>query len=272
MVEAYYPETLKEALEIRKNHPVLPYAGGTDIMVRKGYDKPFLFLGGIKELKEITKEKDRIIIGSGCIYAGLLGEGKVPEVLKEAIRGIAAPAIRNIGTIGGNICNASPAGDTLPVLYALGAKLTLESARGEEEIPIEEFIIAPKKTTLKPEQILTKIIIPNENFGYDYKKIGARKAQAISKLSFVGLHKIEDNILKDIRIAFGAVGATVVRNKAAEERLVGQLVRDINIEMAVESYREIVNPIDDQRSTAKYRKTVCMNLLREYLKMLGHIY
>jgi CO/xanthine dehydrogenase FAD-binding subunit len=265
MVDAYYPQSLKEALQIGEETPVIPYAGGTDLMVRKRFDRPFLFLDGVRELREVRTEGDRLLIGAASTYAQLLRDGRIPEALREAMKGIAAPAIRNLGTIGGNICNASPAGDTLPVLYAMDAELVLASASRTQTVKIEDFITGVKRTKLEPGQLLTKIVLPARDATYSYSKIGARKSLAISKLSFVGVHRIEDGVVREIGIAFGAVGPTVLRSREAEERIKGRRGQELDLDGILKEYGRLIRPIDDQRSTARYRRQICLNLLREYL-------
>lgn len=271
---SYYPKTLLEALHLKGEHSnVKPYAGGSDLMVLHKEDDRYLFLNQLSELKVIKEEEESIFIGAGLTYSEMLESSIIPAILKEAIRGIAAPAIRNVGTMGGNICNASPAGDTLPVLYALGASVKLLSENKNPRIlPIERFILGIRKTALADNELLEGIIIPKKNFSnVYYKKIGARNAQAISKLSFVGLCNIEEGKIEDIRIAFGSVGVTVVRDKELENKCIGKTVSELttNVSRVLEEYDSIIKPIDDQRSTALYRKKVCMNLLEDFIKGLN---
>lgn len=276
MVEGYYPSTLLDTLRILDEKDVIIYAGGTDLMVRNKnlasllphFNKDLLYVGELKELKEIRTSDSKIEIGAACTYSDLLKEKEVPEILKESIRQIASPAIRNKGTLGGNICNASPAGDTLPILYALDAKLKVTSLNISREINIEDFILGPREITLKKEEILESIIIPKSNLNRSYyKKVGARKASAISKLSFVALAHIENEKINDIRIALGAVGRTVIRSKEIENIIVGTDSKDIKskIEIIKKAYSEKITPISDQRSTAIYRKTVALRLIEYFL-------
>lgn len=272
MVEGFYPGSLKEAVQLKADHPdTRLYAGGTDFMVRHEPCNKLIFLNKLKELQFIWEKGKELWIGSGCTYDILLENDMIPPVLKEAISGIAAPAIRNAGTLGGNICNASPAGDTLPVLYALGARLKLISKEQERIVPIEEFILGVRKLALKDTEILTSIIIPRQEFSrVSYQKVGARKAQALSKLSFVGLAECKDGKVSELRIAFGSVGTTVIRRKDIEKKYLNRSIYEIQglIEEIKEEYSAFVKPIDDQRSTAAYRKKVCLNLLGDFLKNL----
>lgn len=281
MVSGYYPNTLLDALIIRKENPgALLVGGGSDIMVIKKKAEQTIFLNGISELKMTAETDDTLRIGAGVTYAGLLASGKIPEVLKQAVRKIASPAIRNVGTMAGNICNASPAGDTLPVLYAMDAVVVTASLEEgtkihEERTPISQFILGVRKIALESDKIVTAVEIPCSSYrcmeAY-YQKVGAREAEAISKLSFAGLYQIKEDIITDFRVAFGSVGATVVRAKDLEQKVNGlnkKELTDCYIEDVVKDYENILHPIDDQRSTAIYRKKVCLNLLRDFLAVIG---
>lgn len=276
MVEGYFPSTVEEALKILNEKDVTIYAGGTDLMVRNKnaasllpkFNKALLYIKNLKELKEIKESASAMEIGAGCSLASLLRKKEIPETLKEAIRQIASPAIRNMGTIGGNICNASPAGDTLPVLYALAAKLKLTSKNSSREIKIEDFILGPRKIALEKNEFLESVIIPKSEFNKThYEKVGARKASAISKLSFAAFAKIEDETVKDIRIALGSVGPKVVRIKKAEDIIIGRSLKDIESQITEmeKIYSENITPIDDQRSTAVYRKKTAIRLIQYFL-------
>jgi xanthine dehydrogenase FAD-binding subunit len=272
MVEGFYPESLEEAVQLKfDNKEAYLYAGGTDWMVRHAPCNKVLFLNKITELKEVKEDDTFIYIGSGCTYMELLQNTIIPEILKKAMRGIAAPAIRNIGTIGGNICNASPAGDTLPVLYALEATVVLAEHNGERILPIRDFILGIRKLDLKNTEILKQIQIPKKNFSSEYyQKVGARKSQALSKLSFTALATVKENVLTDLRIAFGSVSVTTVKIKELEEKYIGLKIEDFKnkIEEIKADYEAFIKPIDDQRSTAIYRKKVCINLLEDFIKSL----
>lgn len=274
-VDGYLPKTINGALQILNSENVIVYAGGTDLMVRyknetsllPRFDKNILYIGQIDELKKVYENNEEIVIGAGCTLASLLRNEHVPEILKKAIRGAASPAIRNMGTIGGNICNASPAGDTLPILYSLNSRCSVISEGLERTINIEDFIYGPRRTALEKNEMLKSITIPKENFNIvHYEKVGARKASAISKLSFAGLCNVENGRVQDLRISFGAVGATVVRLKEAENLIIGREINTLDkfIKEAIEIYDKNINPIDDQRSTAQYRKIVVMNLIKYF--------
>lgn len=279
----YYPVSILEALKnMKKYKPMVILSGGTDIMVCGKKAENISFLNRVKELREINEKDGVLSIGAECTYEEMLNENKVPEILKKAIKQIASPAIRNSGTLSGNICNASPAGDSLPVLYALSAVVVSQylNYNGEiitEKIPIEEFILGIRKIALKEEAIVTSIEIPTKNYSHlskiYYEKVGARKSEAISKLSFIGILKTKDKRVVDVRIAFGSVNIKTVRRPEIENKMIGLTLREIDNKKQefIDEYSEFIKPIDDQRSTAVYRKKVCLNLLREFLTENGEI-
>lgn len=275
MVKAYKPSCIKDALEIINNEKCLLFAGGTDIMIKKksfcgteyNFENNVLFLYSIDELKGIVWENGYIKIGSCCTLSYIAQSKLIPKTFKDVIESMASPAIRNVATIGGNICNASPAGDTLPYLYAVNAILTLESLNGKREVYIGDFIKGPKIVDIKADEILTEVKIPVEDFDTSiFKKVGTRKATALSKVSFIGLAKNKN--LKDIRIAFGAVGPTVVRSQEIEKMIINMDIIDIH--KIIDMYSNIITPIDDQRSTLLYRKEVSLKLLEDFLFSLNN--
>ena len=255
-------------------------AGGTDLMVlhksRRGVPpkiwKPIVFIDHLSELKQLYQNQDDLHIGACCTYSDLLENPLIPIPLKNAIKTIAAPAIRNRGTLGGNICNASPAGDTLPLLYVYNAKLLLRSVHSDRIVPISDFIQGPRRVGRFHNEILVEIILPSileEGSHVVFEKVGNRNADAIAKVSFAGYIRIKDTQIDDVRFAFGAVGPTMVRSIDIEKKLHGKPfpLTDADISQVVAAFNQIIKPIDDQRSTALYRKTVSLNLLRYFLSM-----
>lgn len=278
MVKHYLPTTLKETLNLLHNNELEIIAGGTDLMVQrrtwantKPEFKNTINIINLNELKYIKEEGNNIIIGSATSLSDILSSKLTPELLKKSIYEIASPALRNIATIAGNIGNASPAGDTLPILYLLNAQVKIIDLHTELILPIEEVILGPRKTILKKNQLIKEIVIPNPTFTKStFVKVGGRKADAISKLSFTAGAIIEDNTVKDIRFAFGAVGPTVVRIKELEKRMINNSLTDIsdNIQNILDDYSKVIKPIDDQRSNKEYRKQVSLNLLKDFLNNL----
>lgn len=256
-------------------------AGGTDVMVlhknQRGLpakiSKPVVFIDHLTELKRIYVQGNDLHIGACCTYSELLENPLLPEVFKKAIKAIAAPAIRNRGTLGGNICNASPAGDTLPLLYLYNAKLLLRSVKGERIVDITDFIHGPRRVQRESNELLVEVILPEvleveAGSLIIFEKIANRNADAIAKVGFAGLMRIHKKKIVDARLAFGAVGPTIVRSLAFEQKLLGQTfpLDKAVIAETISDFDLIIKPIDDQRSTATYRKTVALNLLRYFLE------
>lgn len=278
-ITAYRFERLDETLSQLNREDCAIIAGGTDVMVlhksRRGVPpkipKPIVFINHLSELKQVYQHHKDLHIGACCTYSELLENPLIPFALKNAIKTIAAPAIRNRGTLGGNICNASPAGDMLPLLYVYNAKLLLRSVNGDRMVAISDFIQGPRRVQRFHNEIVTEIILPSvlEDSHVVFEKVGNRNADAIAKVSFAGFVRISKDRIDDIRFAFGAVGPTMVRSIDIEKKLVGKTIPLANADIAaiVAAFDKIIRPIDDQRSTAAYRKTVALHLLRYFLSM-----
>ena len=282
MVEklAYRFERLDQTLNQLSKADCAIMAGGTDLMVlyksHRGIPpkiyKPVVFIDHLSELKLVYQNGKDLHIGACCTYSELLNHPLIPVPLKDSIKTIAAPAIRNRGTLGGNICNASPAGDTLPLLYLFNAKLLLRSENGERTVAISDFIQGVRRVDRSPNELLTEIILPsviNDDAHVVFEKVGNRNADAIAKVSFAGYLKENAGRIEDARFVFGAVGPTMVRSVDIEKMLLGKTLplADADITQVVAAFDQIIKPIDDQRSTALYRKTVALKLLQYFLKM-----
>ncbi|MEH7131345.1 FAD binding domain-containing protein [Neobacillus drentensis] len=274
----YRFDRLDQTLSLLNKEDCVIMAGGTDVMVlhKSGrgvplkLPKPLVFIDHLSELKRVYQNQRNLHIGACCTYSELLEHPLIPVPLKNAIKTIAAPAIRNRGTLGGNICNASPAGDTLPLLYVYNAKLLLRSVKGDRLVEINDFIQGPRRVQRYQNEILAEIILPSvveEGAHVVFEKVGNRNADAIAKVGFAGYIRINDARIEDVRFAFGAVGPTMVRSIDIEKKLVGKTIplADSDIAQVVSAFEQIIRPIDDQRSTAIYRKTVSLNLLRYFL-------
>lgn len=272
MVEAMYPSTLEEALRLLKETSGLPLAGGTDLMVRHRpkpgtaavFHRPLVYIGNLPELNTVSLKDGAGRIGAAVPMADLLEGSDLPPGLAPALMLIGSPAIRNSATLAGNICNASPAADSLPALYCL--KASVETSDGLIR-PMDEFITGPGTTCLEPGVLVTGIIIPKvPGFKVFYRKIGTRRANALSKLSFLGLYRIEDGIVTDLRIALGAASPRVLRLPEAEKRCIGRTTADISADAAALAalYEDGLDPIDDQRSTAAYRRRTALRLLEHF--------
>lgn len=279
-ITAYRFDRLDQTLSQMNREDCVIMAGGTDVMVlhKSGrgvplkFPKPLIFIDHLSELKRVYQNQKDLHIGACCTYTELLEHPLIPFALKNAIKTIAAPAIRNRGTLGGNICNASPAGDTLPLLYVYNAKLLLRSVNGDRIVAISDFIQGPRRVQRFHNEILAEIILPSvleDGAHVVFEKVGSRNADAIAKVGFAGYIRINDARIDDVRFAFGAVGPTMVRSIDIEKKLVGKTIplADADINQVVAAFDKIIKPIDDQRSTAVYRKTVALNLLRYFLSM-----
>ncbi|WP_425058892.1 Carbon monoxide dehydrogenase medium chain [Sporomusa carbonis] len=276
MVKTYIPGSLAEALAIKREHQAIAFAGGTDIMVRhRGgpgilpeFMQPVMFIGQLEELKQVSLAAGRLAIGAACTLSDLAQHKDVPDILKQALRVMASPAVRNMGTLGGNICNASPAGDTLPPLYALEASVVIENLESRREVPIQNFILGPGRVALQPDELLVAVNIPLAEYNvYFYKKVGTRKAEALAKLSFAGLAVTSENTVKDLRLAFGAVAPTVVKAQDIERLCIEKSIAELPglLPELIHRYSVLIRPIDDQRSSARYRKAVSLNLLQHFI-------
>ncbi len=279
-MEGVIPKTLNEALSLMASKNYIPVAGGTDLMVRykrwKNLTPSFpaapLFIANLPELRGIYREDDELIIKAATPLSDIEGHSDIPVVLKEAVRLMASPGIRNIGTIGGNVGNASPAGDTLPPLYVLDANVVLLSEKGKRTLRIYEFIKGPGKNDRREDEIIYEIRFKVPEYThYFYRKVGTRKANALSKLSFAGIAKVENGIIEDFRISLGAVAPFPVRVIEIERKVVGKKTEEIDgqfIDSIKKDYEPYIRPIDDQRSTAYYRKKTSLRLIESFLRAL----
>ncbi|PPS22395.1 FAD binding domain-containing protein [Brachyspira murdochii] len=269
-------KNINEALELKAKYNPIIFAGGTDLMVEhlRGsnliakFDRPVLFINYLDELKGIKEDENNIIIGALTTFDEIIKSPLIPQVLKESASGIAGPPIRNIATIGGNICNASPSADSLPALYAMDSILRLKTKGSERDIKIKDFITGVGKTTIKDDEILTHIIIPKKDYKYSfYKKIGTRKANALSKLAICALALKENNKYR-FKISFCTLGTTITRDEAIEEKFItsNTLEWQNSINLIQEAYSNIMKPRDSARSTALYRKKCALNLIKYFIE------
>ncbi len=276
MVKHIIPNNLREALNFLKEGTMILMGGGTDLMIQKRntagtpprFDKNVLYLANLKELNYIKAVSNELCIGAETPLETILESKMTPSLLKKVIGEMASPGIRHTATLAGNIANASPAGDGIAVLYALDARLVLASAHEERTIPIEDFIIGVRKTVLKPDELIKEIRLPKEIFNQEkWAKVGGRKADAISKVSFVGAVKIEDHKVQDVRLAFGAIGPTVIRSRKLEKMLQNRHVSEIKSDVMnlLQHFDTLFSPIDDQRSNKDYRRQVANNLARDFI-------
>ena len=275
MINHFVPLSLKEALEILNKHDCYIMSGGTDLMVQKhlssgllpNFDKDVLYVMNLKELDYIKKDENGLIhIGAETRYVEIENSPLVPEIYKTVISEIASPNIRNMATMSGNIANASPAGDSLVPLTLLDAEVVLSSVDGNRNVLVRDFVLGVRKIDRKSNEMITEIILKPQELNYFWKKVGSRRAESITKISFLVAYRIENNIIKDFRVAFGSVSIKVVRDLNVESKYKNINVKDLNVESVINDYSPLVKPITDQRSTMEYRHKVAMNLLKKFLE------
>ena len=277
MTQVYLPRTLAELWSCLDGEPgALVYAGGTDLFVkmRAGKTGPapaLICLERLEELKEVRETTAGIRIGGAVTHAELLRHPLILTqlpVLTRALQTLGSPLIRNMGTIGGNICTASPAGDTLPPLYILQAEVELCRHDVVRILPIQEFIIGPGETQLQKGEILTGVVARKPT-GYNlhhFEKVGQRKSMACAVASMAALLRMSPSgVIEAARLAWGSVGPTVVTTVAVEDTLTGEKLSQETLTAAAGRIRQLVSPLDDVRASADYRRTVSGNLLLRLL-------
>jgi CO/xanthine dehydrogenase FAD-binding subunit len=271
--------TIAEAVALRgvnKDFQVL--AGGTDLIAqwRAGLIKPsgFLDISSVEQMHGIVDLGESIEIGAITTHTDIVSSaivGRIVPVLAEACGTVGAVQIQNRGTIGGNIMNASPAGDTLPVLLAYGAEIVVQNISKKRTIPIENFFTDYRKTALASDELLMGVHIkkPEAEEVSAFFKVGQRKALAISKVSMCVRCTVSHGGISNIVIALGSVAAIPIRAFGTETLLRGKSLTKALIGEARRSIMDEIQPIDDIRSTADYRRFVIGNLLTRFLSDLS---
>ena len=278
-----------------------PVAGGTDLLLRRHAvysgsaviaeevrtkaenPVPLFFTGSISGTDKITKKDEHVSIGCSVTLTEIIKNKHCPEILRESLLSIAAPGIRNTATLAGNICNASPAADSIPALYVLGASAAAAGTNGDSnriitrEIGLKELITGPGRTSLGKEELITSIDFrkPGDNFQWYFRKVGTRAANALTKISIAAGWYSDGEILRNFRLAVGACGPTIISSVKAEELIEGL---DISsgfpqgtLSEILEMYSESISPIDDQRSSAVYRKRTALRLIKSLLFSMGGV-
>jgi xanthine dehydrogenase small subunit len=261
-LELRQPRSLKDALNMLRDEPELvPLAGCTDLYVAVNFgtltESRFLDLWRLTPLRRITVQDDMLVIGALATYTDIIKSRHVRKLLPmlvESAQQIGGPQIQNRGTIGGNIANASPAGDALPVLSAADAIVVLKNTENERRVPFTEFYTGYRKSVRKPDELIVAVEIPKQSGKQWFRKVGTRAAQAISKIVIAAVRDDRP------RIAIGSVAPIIVRATRTE----AALAAGASIDDAMRVLGEEIKPIDDVRSTADYRRTVTMNLLRRF--------
>jgi CO/xanthine dehydrogenase FAD-binding subunit len=273
------PKSLDAALQILADSPhrYTPIAGGTELMVALGagrlQPKKLISLWNLAELRFIEETPDVIIIGAGTTFTDIRRHPAITRelsLLSQAASWTGSIANQNRATLGGNIVNASPAADSPPALLAYDAIVTIVSARGTRTMPYRDFHLSYKKTALEPDELLHSITISLNLKCYKtyIRKVGTRNAQAISKVAIAAVASVKNGVIEDIRIGGASLRETPTRLLVIEQSLVNQLITPETIADARSAILREVMPIDDIRSTAKYRAAVAANLIEEFLLTL----
>ncbi len=253
--------SVNDALTILRDETRTPIAGATDLYVALNFGtlvpRRFVDLWPLDDLRQISMQGETLVLGALATYTDAIQSPLVARhlpMLIEAARLVGGPQIQNRGTIGGNVANASPAGDSLPVFAAADATVVLRSASGERRIAFRDFYTGYRATVMQPDELIVAIEVPRVDGTQWFRKVGTRAAQAISKVVVAGVRG------DTARIAFGSVGPTVVRARHAERLLSS----GASIDEAADALTQDIAPIDDIRSTADYRHRVATNLLRRF--------
>ncbi len=275
-VRNYIPETLEEALELRRDEHAIPLAGGTDIMVqhREGIGiapdvgKPVMIISNLAELKGIRRRDDGFVeIRALETPVSIASSDIVPWHVRQAAARMGAIALRNMATIGGNIGNASPKGDLPQPLILLDAEVVVASVGSERRMLLDEFILGSKKTALRDDEIITSVLIPEKEFTHlFYRKIGTRRANAISKLSLSAAAVIRDGIIEDFRASSGAAGPKVIRSREAESLLTKRQVSEIPdiADDFIAAWDRAISP----HAMPRYRRNTTSRMLLHFLEAL----
>ena len=274
------PSSLGEALEVLSGEPGVwkPFAGGTDLMVLLEAGnlahKQYLNIWNLDELRGIEVTDSHVTLGALTTYtqvqANPVLQAEFP-MLCQAASETGGLAIQNRGTVGGNIINASPAADSPPALLAYDAELELVSSGGARWTPYHGFHTGYKQMLLRPEELLARVRLPRsaQLLHQHYRKVGTRKAQAISKICFAGTASMNNSTVDDVRIVFGSVAPVPLRCVKTEASLRGRTIDTETIKLAKNTLATEIVPIDDVRSTRDYRVRVSLNLLVDFLSRIS---
>jgi CO/xanthine dehydrogenase FAD-binding subunit len=273
------PASLGEALGVlaRDEGAWQPFAGGTDLMVLleagKLPQRNYVNIWNLSELHGIEVTDRHVILGALTTYTQIQDHETLRAefpMLCQAASETGGLAIQNRGTIGGNIINASPAADSPPALLAYDAELEFVSVNGPRTIPYHTFHTGYKQMDKQPEELLRAVRLPraSKELTHYYRKVGTRKAQAISKVCFAGLARMDGDQIIDVRLALGSVAPIPIRCLQTESALRGQTISAVTVAAGKSALAAEIAPIDDLRSTSDYRLRVSINLLEDFLYQL----
>jgi len=277
-IEYFAPESIQEAILLLSKYAERAkiIAGGTDLLIqmRKEATLPdcLINIGGIYNLDYINyDETNGLMIGALTTISSLESSTLIQRkfsILARTASKLGTPVIRNRATIGGNICNAAPSADSAPALIVLDAKVRIVGADGEKTVSIEDLFTGPGQTIIKPDQMLTEIQIPDlpPQSGGVYIKQTRRQGVDLAVAGVAALVTMEGNILRDVKIALGAVAPTPIRAKSAEGILEGKRLDDRLLEEADQAASHESSPIDDVRSSADYRRKLVTALVKRAVR------
>jgi CO/xanthine dehydrogenase FAD-binding subunit len=274
------PATLGEALDVlaRAAGAWKPFAGGTDLMVLLEAGKlphqNYVNIWNLPELRGIEVTESHVTLGALTTYTEVSDHATLCEefpMLCQAASETGGLAIQNRGTIGGNIVNASPAADSPPALLAYDAELEFVSAKDSRTIPYHSFHTGYKQMNIRPDELLRSIRLPRPatDSQHYYRKVGTRKAQAISKVCFAGVARMDADRIADVRIALGSVAPVPLRCVQTEAALRNKRINAETLAIAKTALTAEIAPIDDLRSTRNYRLKVSLNLLEDFVLRLA---
>lgn len=278
------PRTVDEACAALAANPgAVALAGGTDLMVEVNAGRRHLVdvisLSSVAELRGWHRHDDRVVVGAMTTYTDLLDPALASLVpaLSQAARTVGSPQIRNAGTVGGNVGTASPAGDLLPVLAALDAEVELAGVHGRRSVPLGAYVTGPKRTVRRADELIASVSFPVTDGPQEFLKVGTRSAMVISVVS---LAAVTDVRTRSVRLALGSAAPTPVRAIAAEELLHDvcdwdgmaaghpEPIERSVVDRAAASVGAAASPIDDHRSTARYRRHAVEVLARRAIRRM----
>ena len=275
----HFPSALREVLRLQANEKTRGkiLAGGTDLMAQWAAGVPLperaISIFGLAELQAVEETADALTIGAGVTHSRVASHPLIMQhvpMLSQAAASVGALQIQNRGTLGGNVVNASPAGDLAPALLAADGVAIAQSVRGVREIPLTAFWTGYRKTDLQPDEILLAVrVLKKGRATESFQKLGTRQAQAISKIMAACRVEMEGGVIRRAAIAFGSAAATAVRLDGLEKFLCGKKLTPKLLHEAEELTTESIHPITDIRSTADYRKWVSGRLIRRFLEGLS---
>ncbi len=245
--------------------------GGTDlaVVIADGVIAPDLLVdvAGIAELRGIRRTPEGISIGAAATISEIAASADLPTCLRQGARAIGSPQIRNLATIGGNVCNASPCGDTLAPLVALEASFVLRSGKGSRTVPAAQFFLGPKRTVLAAGELLVEVRIASRFLAgaSAFRMIGKRNGQAISQVNAAVWLLVEKGTIREARLAVGSVAPVPLRLSAAERLLAGKAVKGLDLGPVLAAADSEIAPISDVRASLDYRRQVTASLLGDAL-------